>query len=342
MRYYTRRRARLLSELAPIRDIVTLTTEDSVGKFVAWASQSRIIASGVKSLHVNFKASLAALRALRQCLSLLQHLEDLELHLVGLSHSSWVHILRSANLKNLQNLSTNAPHSALRHFLPKATSIQHLHLPSFCGDVCQLDDTPFPCLTDVTAATVCIAPLINHARVERLSVIHLGPEDSTVFPRMLKLLASSISTLTILHVDFNPGNRDILRHINEVAPKLTALKLIEREFLPQGRSLRQCHPWNHSVEWQNDLRCFPYLHRFLLHTSASLVRTPSIEHEELALLRAWTCIKLAPHPSLMYVTLWYLVGSPSATLKSWKWEVRNGVKWVLQTHAIPPEWDQFI
>ena len=67
-----------------------------------------------------------------------------------------------------------------------------------------------------------------------------------------------------------------------------------------------------------------------------------MEHQELALLRAWTCIKLAPHPSLMYVTLWYLADSPTATLKSWKREAGNRVNWVLQMHAIPPEWDQFI
>ncbi|KAI6016538.1 hypothetical protein EDC04DRAFT_2903119 [Pisolithus marmoratus] len=316
--------------------------EVSVGNFMAQASQSHVIASGVKSLHVNFKAGLAGLRALHQCLALLRHLEDLELHLAELSHSSWVHILHSVNFKNLQNLSTNAPHSVLCHFLPKATNVQHLCLLSFCGDMCQLDDAPFPHLMDVTAATACIAPLTNHAHVESLSIIDLGPEDSTAFPQMLKSLASSTSTLTILHVDFDPGDHDILKDISEVAPNLTALKLIERELLPQGHPLHQHRPWKHSVEWQDDLRHFPYLHRFLLHTPTSLVRVPSIEHEELTLLQAWTCINLAPHPSLMYITLWYLAGLPSATLKSWKWEARNGINWVLQVHAIPPEWDQFI
>ena len=110
----------------------------------------------------------------------------------------------------------------------------------------------------------------------------------------------------------------------------------------QGRSLRQRRPWNNATEWRNDLRRFPRLHRFLLRTSTSPVRTPSMEHQELALLRAWTCVKLAPHPSLMYVTLWYLAESPTATLKSWKREAGSCINWVLQMHAIPPEWDQFI
>ncbi|KIO05128.1 hypothetical protein M404DRAFT_25745 [Pisolithus tinctorius Marx 270] len=79
------------------------------------------------------------------------------------------------------------------------------------------------------------------------------------FPQMLKSLASSASTLTTLHIDFDPADRDILRRISEVAPKLTALKLNEKEFL-RGRSPRQRRPWNHSTEWQDDLRHFPRLH----------------------------------------------------------------------------------
>ncbi|KAI6121628.1 hypothetical protein F5141DRAFT_1211289 [Pisolithus sp. B1] len=345
MRYYTRRWVRHLSELAPVREIVTLTTEDSVGAFVSQASQSHAIASGVKSLHVNIKAGLASLRALRRCLVLLRHLEDLELHLVGLSHSSWVHVLRSANFNDLKNLSTNAPHSVLCRFLPKAINVQHLRLLSYCGDLCQLDNISFPHLTDVTAATACVIPLTNQGHVERLSVVDLGPEGTTAFPRMLKSLASSTSTLTLLHIDFDLSDRDILKHISEVTPNLTALKLIEKESLPQGRSLRslrQRHPWNGSSEWQNDLRHFPRLHRFLLGTPISLVRMPGIEREELDLLRAWTCIKSTPHPNLMYITLWYLAESPSAMLKSWKWETRNGIDWVLQAHVIPPQWNQFV
>ncbi|KAI5989699.1 hypothetical protein EDD15DRAFT_2198385 [Pisolithus albus] len=345
MSYYTRRWVRHLSKLAPVREIVTLATEDSVGAFVSQASRSHAIASGVKSLHVNIKAGLSSLRALRRCLVLLRHLEDLELHLVGLSHSSWVHVLRSANFNDLENLSTNAPHSVLCHFLPKAINVQHLRLLSYCGDLCQLDNISFPHLTDVTAATACAIPLTNQGHVERLSVVDLGPEGPTAFPRMFKSLASSTSTLTLLHIDFDPSDRDILKRISEVAPNLTALKLIEKVSLPQGRSLRslrQCRPWNGSSEWRNDLSRFPRLHRFLLRTPVSLVRTPSIEREELDLLRAWTCIKSTPHPSLMYVTLWYLAESPSATLKSWKREAGNGIDWVLQAHVIPPQWDQFI
>ena len=215
---------------------MSLTTADSLDKFVVRASQSRAITSGVKSLHVNFKGGLAALGTLRKCLSLLRHLEDLELHLNGLSHSSWVHILRSTNLEKLQNLSTNAPHSALCHFLPKTMNLQHLRLLSCCPDLCELENVPFLRLTDITAASVCVVPLAKHMRVERLSVIDLGQDDCAAFPRMLRSLASSALTLTTLHIDFDPADRDILRRISEIAPKLTALKLIERA-LPRVRVL---------------------------------------------------------------------------------------------------------
>ena len=173
------------------------------------------------------------LRPLRLCLVLLRHLEDLELRLVGLSHSSWARLLRSVNLQSLQNLSTNAPHSVLCHFLPEAMNMRHLRLLSYCGNICQLENVPLPYLTDVTAATACIVPLINRARVERLSIIYLGLEDNVAFSQMLRSLAPSSPTLTTLHIDFDPRDRDILKRISEVAPNLTALKLVEKDFILQ-------------------------------------------------------------------------------------------------------------
>ena len=109
--------------------------------------------------------------------------------------------------------------------------MQHLRLLSFCDNICQLENFPLPYLTDVTAATACIIPLITQARVERLSIIDLGLEDSVVFSQMLRSLAPSSATLTTLHIDFNPGDRDILRCISEVAPNLTALKLCNGRIL---------------------------------------------------------------------------------------------------------------
>ena len=187
----------------------------------------------MKCLHVDFKARLKTLRPLRLCLVLLRHLEDLELRLVGLSHSSWARLLRSVNLQSLQNLSTNAPHSVLCHFLLEATNVQNLRLLSHCGNICQLENAPLPYLTDVTAATACLVPLISHARVEHLSIIDLGLEDSAVFSRMLRSLAPSSPTLTTLHIDFDPRDCDILKRISEVAPNLTALKMVEKYFIPQ-------------------------------------------------------------------------------------------------------------
>ena len=52
-----------------------------------------------------------------------------------------------------------------------------------------------------------------------------------VFSQMLRSLAPSSATLTTLHIDFNPGDRDILRCISEVAPNLTALKLCNGRIL---------------------------------------------------------------------------------------------------------------
>ena len=187
----------------------------------------------MKCLHVDFEARLSTLRPLRLCLVLLHHLEDLELRLVGLSQSSWARLLRSINLKSLQNLSTNALHSVLCHFLPEATNVQHIRLLSCCGNLCQLENAPLLHLTDVTAAAACVVPLISRARVERLSIVDLGLEDSAAFTRSLRSLAPSSPTLTTLHIDFNPGDRDILRRISEVAPNLTALKLVEKDSIPQ-------------------------------------------------------------------------------------------------------------
>ena len=157
----------------------------------------------MKCLNVDFKARLRTLQPLRLCLALLRHLEDLELCLVGLSHSSWARLLRSLHFESLQNLSTNAPHSVLCHFLSVAKNMQHLRLLSYCGNICQLENFALPYLTDVTAATACVVPFISHARVERLSIIDLGPEDSVAFSQMLRSLAPSGPALTMLHIDFN-------------------------------------------------------------------------------------------------------------------------------------------
>ena len=85
-------------------------------------------------------------------------------------------------------------------------------------------------------ASVCVIPLAEHMRVECLSVVDLRKDNGAAFPQMFRSLASSTLTLTTLHIDFDPADHNILRRVSEIAPKLTALKLIERA-LPRVRVL---------------------------------------------------------------------------------------------------------
>ncbi|KAI5982551.1 hypothetical protein EDD15DRAFT_2481375 [Pisolithus albus] len=129
---------------------------------------------------------------------------------------------------------------------------------------------------------------------------------------------------------------DILRQLHEVAPELTALKLVERQHPASGRFVRRRRPWNDASTWSIDLSRFSHLHRFLLRTAAALVDEDDGESKEKELLSVWT----AKSARLDYITLWYLADSAADILRLWRRSFARG--WTVLAHASSPSWDQFL
>ncbi|KAI5981159.1 hypothetical protein EDD15DRAFT_2380255 [Pisolithus albus] len=337
MRYYTRKVASNVALSMPAAEIVVIRNEDMLGQFAARASCNAGIALGVKSFHVNFAASITSLGLLRKCILLLQNVEDLELRLVKLPPSSWIHILRRVRFKKLQFFSSNCPHNVLAPFLSAARAMQSLRLLVGCeSGQCHLEGRTLPLLTDVTAGSICIASVVDNNPVERVTIIDVGVCDSLAFPFAIKSLSTSTSTITTLHIDFDPDHRDIMKRLHEVAPELTALKLVERQRPTSGRSVRRRRPWNDAFTWSIDLSRFTYLHRFLLRTSAALVDEADGESKEKDLLTVWA----TKSARLDYITLWYLADSAVGTLRLWRRSFAHG--WTVLARADPPSWDQFL
>ncbi|KAI5987719.1 hypothetical protein EDD15DRAFT_2372102 [Pisolithus albus] len=319
MRYYTRKVASNVALSMPAAEIVVIRNEDMLGQFAARASRNAGIALGVKSFHVNFAASITSLGLLRKCILLLQNVEDLELRLVKLPPSS------------------NCPHNVLAPFLSAARAMQSLRLLVGCeSGQCHLEGRTLPLLTDVTAGSICIASVVDNNPVERVTIIDVGVCDSLAFPFAIKSLSTSTSTITTLHIDFDPDHRDIMKRLHEVAPELTALKLVERQRPTSGRSVRRRRPWNDAFTWSIDLSRFTYLHRFLLRTSAALVDEADGESKEKDLLTVWA----TKSARLDYITLWYLADSAVGTLRLWRRSFAHG--WTVLARADPPSWDQFL
>ncbi|KAI6018101.1 hypothetical protein BKA83DRAFT_4496455 [Pisolithus microcarpus] len=143
--------------------------------------------------------------------------------------------------------------------------MQSLQLLVGCGSgQCHLEGRALPLLTDVTTGNACITSVVDNNPVERVVII-----DITC---------------------------DILRQLHEVAPELTALKLVERQrpaSLIRAMDFRAdlCDVvvlWNDAFTWSIDLSHFTQLHRFLLRTPAALVNEADAESKEKELLTVWT------------------------------------------------------
>ncbi|KAI5994371.1 hypothetical protein EDD15DRAFT_2145903, partial [Pisolithus albus] len=132
--------------------------------------------------------------------------------------------------KKLQFFSSNCPLDVLAPFLSAASAMRLLQILVGCGSgQCHLKGRALPLLTDVTTGNACITSVVDNNPVERVAIVDVGICDNLAFPFTIKSLLASTSTITTLHIDFDPDDRDILRQLHEVAPELTALKLVERQ-----------------------------------------------------------------------------------------------------------------
>ncbi|KAF9231761.1 hypothetical protein BU15DRAFT_82013 [Melanogaster broomeanus] len=344
-RYETRAIVNQLAHRTPVKEVVGFSREDALDKFTGFASRNRAVALGVKSLHINLRSALRSLRPLRQCLSLLKNVEDLELRLVGHPPSGWTPLFRALRYTRIKNISTNAPHEALAHFLLEHPDLLHFQILGDCNTAgeCPMAESPLPMLSDVVAPTSCIAAVVKGNPVERVSAVEGG--QTYTFPQLVKALATTTAVLTTLHLDFDPGEQDILQRLSGATPHLTALKLVEKTDPTNGRGGRLCRPWRAASKWGAELMGFPNLHRFLLRTSVPLINGPDVMERESALIAQWTTVTMhriyVPHPRLAHITLWHLADSPDGVLQWWERDHEDR-RWKLGGRAVPPTWEQFI
>ncbi|KAH7908062.1 hypothetical protein BJ138DRAFT_1128715 [Hygrophoropsis aurantiaca] len=330
-------RNKILQEYVRITDVVTL---DNV---LSTAMERKRDAARVQFLHLIFHQISPPAHKIRLLLRQLKNVVVLELIVPFASKSKWVRLLQGVQLDQLETFSTTSPHAALSIFLRNHPRVKNLKIDGCAAPVCELEDLHLPSLIDVSGPAPCVTAVMKRNSVERVYATR-NDGDLPHLPRFFNSLSTSIATLSVLHLDFDPTDRDILSKIGKAAPFLTALKLTETS-LPYGiqRGSRFRRAWNHASQWKSGLLLLPRLSRLLLKTAAPLVTTPGDQSQEAILVSKWTHTKRRSgmrdeHPTLQHLTLWYLSDSDSSYLCYWSQAWKDGV-WA-RTGSIsqpPPE-----
>ncbi|KAH7905905.1 hypothetical protein BJ138DRAFT_1017058 [Hygrophoropsis aurantiaca] len=268
-----------------------------------------------------------------------------ELDLPSASNARWRRLLSGIQLDELETIYTTAPHEELAAFLHRHPLIQHLRIEGCTSSVCSLKEIPLPSLTEVTGPISCLATLINKNPINRAFATQEEAQTPPPLPRLLFSLSTSTATLTVLYLDFDPNERDILRQVAAAAPFLTALKLSEKP-LSTTRGVRLRRAWNNSLEWRNDLLLLGCMSRFLLKTAAPLVDTPGDKEEEASVVSSWARVVrrggVEDHPALEHLTLWYISEVDGGVLCYWDKVVGEGRSWVRAGSVFSPDSEAFV
>lgn len=142
------------------------------------------------------------------------------------------HFLRDVRLPNITLLCTNISHHDVEDFLCRHPNIRHLSLVGSCGGCrpCPLTNVHLPSLTDLTCPPSCVA-LLRAPQVALVKATYHRDHSHGMGLPIFQLLRGTIfgsTSLTALHLDFDPMDRGLLRCIAHAVPGLTALKLTER------------------------------------------------------------------------------------------------------------------
>ena len=225
--------------------IISFTDESCLNDFCATASRYKAAAHAVKSLYIHFDFRLSATGAARALFPLLVNLEDLELYLVGLSRIAWMRLLGSVRFQNLVTISTNAPHDVILCLMCRSHKLLHITLTESCAtaSTCPLAGSVLPSLASVHAPASCVAAILHGNPVEKVTVTDFGDPDVHSFHSMVGGFAFSTTSITSLHLEFNPIHQDVLRRLAEVVPNLGALKLVDVTQVRLDAMLRS-HPSN--------------------------------------------------------------------------------------------------
>ena len=187
------------------------------------------VADTTISFHVVLDKPIMQVATLRACLRRLRNLEDLQLSLHHLKHSRWRRLLRSIFFDRLDLFYSNAPHDVISQFLWSHPRIAFLRIQE-CAKArrrsCPLDGGQLLELRDVSAPIDCVTSLVKNNPVSRVTAQQGAP---LIITALMSSLASTTTNLTVLELDVNPSDFDVLGRIVWAAPALTALKLLETQ-----------------------------------------------------------------------------------------------------------------
>ena len=208
--------------------MVILRSEQDIEAFLKMLQHGQEVADATISFHAVLDKPIMQVATLRACLQRLRNLEDLQLSLHRLKHSRWWRLLRGICFDRLDLFYSNAPHDVISQFLWSHPRVAFLRIEE-CVKArrpCPLDGGQLPELCDVSAPVGCVTSLVKNNPVSRVAAQQGAP---LIITALMSSLASTTTNLTVLELDVNPSDFDVLGRIVRAAPALTALKLLETQ-----------------------------------------------------------------------------------------------------------------
>jgi len=209
--------------------VVFLRSEKDIEDFVKTLQIRSDVINAVRSFHVVLQQNLMQVATLRDGLRRLRCLEDLQLIIPRLKPSGWRSLLRHARFPYLDLLYTNAPHDIVLDFLWSHPRIAYMSLGKCISvrKLCALDGRQLPKLCDISGPARCVASLVKQNPVTRVAAYQLPSDGPLVITALVQSLSLTTVNLTVLELDVDTSDYNILQRISEAAPALTSLKLLE-------------------------------------------------------------------------------------------------------------------
>ncbi|EGO23489.1 hypothetical protein SERLADRAFT_438797 [Serpula lacrymans var. lacrymans S7.9] len=215
-----------------VQSVIFVIHADFLDSFLDAALYNNNLATSVQSLHIIFHRTFPPIPKLRQCLLAIRNVVDLELQLPRASAANWVRLLQGIRLPRLELLHTDCPPFSLAQFLNEHAAITHLNMSgrNYRGhDYYELANTRLSFLSEIEGPSSCVTSLVRDSPTSRVAAHCVNNADFALpLICLLSSLSTSTTALTVLQLDFDPTDYDLLRRIANAAPFVTTLKLVER------------------------------------------------------------------------------------------------------------------
>ncbi|KAI0311540.1 hypothetical protein OF83DRAFT_1087623, partial [Amylostereum chailletii] len=211
-----------------VKSIVTLSSSRQIDNFVLHSGYNEALATAVETLIIQTPScTLASIRAI---LERTPSVEELVLDLPTKSHS----FLALPNpFSRLVAFSTTLPHATLFPFLQMHNKLEALTIGPCGGSAtCPLAGVSLTSLSELSCPPKCVTAISPVTRIRNLTATVHDRRDAEFDLSLLLNFTPipTLSTLTILHINFKPSDVWVMAHIAAAAPQLIHLKLVETPF----------------------------------------------------------------------------------------------------------------